>query len=119
MIGGLGQYYFTSFPYINSNFVISFFHDLIREKKGSGCYSNLVLFLYFNFFLESTFYYSFCNVLRIFFSIKKKIDIHTVNPTDHPVNEISYLFGPVVFPAIGIAQDFRFHKPTSPVLDQD
>ena len=36
MIDGLGQYYFTSFAYMNTNFVISFFQDLRREEKRSG-----------------------------------------------------------------------------------
>ena len=56
---------------------------------------------------------------EFFFFMKKKIDILTVNPTDHLVNEIFYLFGPVVFLAIGLAQSFYFLKPTSPVLDPD
>ena len=36
MIDGLGQYYFTSFAYMNTNFVISLFQDLSREEKRSG-----------------------------------------------------------------------------------
>ena len=83
-------------------------------QKGSGIYySNLFLFVYFQFILEPTFYHSFCNLFRIFFFHKKKIGIHTVHPTDHRVNEIFYLFGPVVFDAIGFTQGFCLLKPTS------
>ena len=44
------------------------------------------------------------------------IYIHTVSQADHLVNKLFYLFGPVVFPAIGITQLFRFLKSTFPVF---
>ena len=52
------------------------------------------------------------SVKNIFFH-KKKIGIHTAHPTDHRVNEIFYLFGPVVFHAIRFTQGFCLLKPTS------
>ena len=39
--------------------------------------------------------------------------MHTIHQTDHRVNEIFYLFGPVVFHAIGFTQGFCLLKPMS------
>ena len=52
------------------------------------------------------------SVKNIFFH-KKKIGIHTAHPADHRVNEIFYLFGPVVFHAIRFTQGFCLLKLTS------
>ena len=63
MIDGLGEIipYFVCL-HVTKNLVIAFFHNLSWDKKAA--YSNLVLFVYFQFLLESMSYYSFCNVLR-------------------------------------------------------
>ena len=42
------------------------------------------------------------------------IYVHNVSPTNHLFNEFFHLFRPVVFPAIGITQDFHFLKSTFP-----
>ena len=44
------------------------------------------------------------------------IYIHTVSQADHLVDKLFYLFGPVVFPAIGITQLFHFLKSSFPVF---
>lgn len=49
-------------------------------------------------------------------SIKNTIRIHTVNPADHFVKKIIYLFGPVVLLVVRVTQNFCFLKPTFSVL---
>ena len=65
MIDGLGEIipYFVCL-HVTKNLVIAFFSQSQLGQKGSKYYSNLVLFVYFQFLLESMSYYSFCNVLR-------------------------------------------------------
>ena len=74
MIDGLGEIipYFVCL-HVTKNLVIAFFSQSQLGQKGSKYYSNLVLFVYFQFLLESMSYYSFCNVLRIFFFINRKL----------------------------------------------
>ena len=55
-------------------------------------------------------------MLKLKYNKKNAIDIHTVNPADHLVKKIFYLFDPVVFLVIRIAQSFHFLKSTFSVL---
>ena len=47
------------------------------------------------------------------------IDIPTMSQAYHLVNQLFYLFVPVIFPAIVIAQGHRFLKSTIPVRQPD
>ena len=77
----------------------------ILLKFGFVCLFSILIRVHILLFLVQC-------VKNIFFH-KKKIGVHTVHPTDHRVNEIFYLFGPVVFHAIGFTQGLCLLKPTS------